>query len=95
MSAPDVVIPGIVGTILSLVVTFVNQSHWSGRVKGIVVIASSIVAGLATAIIRGDLGNGGWIQSVATVWGAAVLAWQLFWKPTGIGPQLEEMTNLK
>lgn len=94
MDVADVVIPGAVGAVLSILVSVVVQSHWANWVKGIVVVVSSILAGLATALIRGDLAGTGWLQSIGIVWGFTVMAYNWFWKPTGIGPKIELLTNL-
>jgi hypothetical protein len=92
---PDVMIPATVGTILSLIVSLIVQVSWPSWIKGIVVVASSLIAGFATALIRGDLSGIGWLQSIGIVWSFAVFAYNFFWKPTGIGPKLEAMTTLK
>lgn len=91
----DIQIPATVGFVLSLLVSVIARPAWPGWVKGLVVIGSSIVAGVVTAAIHGDLSGVGWYQAIGIVLIAAFSAYKLVWYPTGIGPKIEEKFDLK
>lgn len=85
----------LVGSLLPMLVAVVNRSHWAPAVKGLVVVASSIVAGGVTAWINGSLTGLRWTESALIVAGSAVAAYKLWWQPTGIGPAIEKATTPK
>jgi len=88
-------ISAAVGFVLPLLVSVVNRSYWPGWVKGVVVILSSLVAGVVTAWATEGLTGKSIVESVLVVGGAAIAAYKLFWQPTGIGPALEKATEPK
>jgi uncharacterized membrane-anchored protein len=83
----------LVGSLLPMLVAVVNRSHWAPSVKGLVVVASSIVAGLVTAWLNGQLTGLRWTESALIIAGAAVVAYKHFWQPTGIAPAIERATT--
>lgn len=85
----------VVGALLPALVALVNRSHWPAAAKGVVVIASSLLAGAVTAWATGDLNGKTFAQSAAVIAAAAVAAYHAWWKPTGIAPAIEQATTPK
>mgnify|MGYP001606331917 CR=1 FL=1 len=90
---PLEMLSALVGAFLPALVAVVNQAHWPSWAKGVVVVASSIVAGLVTAWLSGQLTGLRWTESALIIAGAAVVAYRHFWQPTGIGPAIERATT--
>lgn len=83
----------LVGALLPMLVAVVNRSHWPAWGKGVVVLASSVVAGGVTAWWSGQLTGLRWTESALIIAGAAVVAYRHFWQPTGIAPAIEAATT--
>ena len=85
---------GIVSVIMPLIVAVVVQSHWRKELKGAVALAASLIAGLGSVFINGtdfkDLG-----VVIPAVLVASQVSYHTFWKPTGLGPNLEAATDLQ
>lgn len=82
------------------IVSVIVRSHWAGWVKGVIVIATSLVIGSITVWANGQITHGPitfneWLTDFFLVGGAAVAAYRLFWQSTGIGPKLEAATSPK
>lgn len=90
----DIQIPATVGFFLSLLVSVITRPAWPNWVKGLIVIGSSVVAGIVTAAMHGDLGGVGWYQAIGIVLATTFAAYKLVWYPTGIGPKIESKTDL-
>lgn len=83
----------LVGVLLPALIAVVNRAHWVAWVKGVVAVASSALAGGVTAVLTGQLTGGTWLHAALVVAVAAVAAYRLWWKPTGIGPKIEASVN--
>jgi VIT1/CCC1 family predicted Fe2+/Mn2+ transporter len=83
----------LVGTLLPLLVAFVNRSSWSSGAKATVALLSSAAAGAVTAWLNGDLSGRDVTTAVLIVATATVASYHGFWKPTTIAPALEEATS--
>lgn len=90
---PELLYSFATGSLLPLLVAIVCREKWASWVKGIVVLLSSLLVGLLAAWAGGDLVGKGVVQSVIVVWGTALATYNMFWKPTGIAPWLERITD--
>lgn len=84
---------GGIGAIMPVLVSVVVRSNWPGWVKGLVAVVASIVFGAISAATAGDLTGATLLQGFLIVMAASQLAYQLFWKTTGIGPDIERATQ--
>jgi len=82
-----------IGTALPALVAVVNRAHWAGWIKAIVVLLSSLVVGFLTALFNGQLNGLGVSTAVLTVFLAALVTYQTWWKPSGIAPAIEKNIN--
>jgi hypothetical protein len=84
----------IVAFIIPLVLSVLNQSKWSPRVKAGLFFAVSLVAAAGTAYFEGDLDGKPWLDSALVIVPAGAAFYHGFWKPTTIAPKIEQKTNL-
>lgn len=83
----------LVGTLMPVLIAFVNRTTWSSGTKATVALVSSAVAGIATAWLNGELAGRDVIAAVLVAATATTVAYHAWWKPTGIAPALEEATS--
>jgi hypothetical protein len=83
----------IVGALLPAVVAAINRVNWPPWLKGVVAIATSIVAGGVTAYLTGQLTGATWVHAGVVVAGAALATYRWWWHPTGIAPAIERTVN--
>lgn len=88
----DLQVSLIIGTLLPLLVSVVVRSKWSSWLKGLVVLATSIVAGLLSAWAQHKLTDN-WAANTLVILILAIGTYKLFWQPTGIGPAIEKATQ--
>lgn len=84
----------IVGFLLPPALAVVQQTPWSSGLKAVVAFAASAVAGAGTAYFAADLTGRSFVSSALVVLVAAISTYHGFWKPTKVGPRIEEVTNL-
>jgi VIT1/CCC1 family predicted Fe2+/Mn2+ transporter len=83
----------LVGTLLPLLVAFVNRSTWSSGAKAVVAVISSAIAGTVTAWLNGELSGRDVVTAILIVATATVASYHGLWKPTTIAPAIEEATS--
>jgi VIT1/CCC1 family predicted Fe2+/Mn2+ transporter len=83
----------LVGTLLPLVVAFINRCNWPAGAKAIVAVLTSAIAGAVTAWLNGELAGRDVTTAILIVATATVTSYHGFWKPTGVAPKLEEATS--
>lgn len=94
MITPQLLYSLLVGsTLVPNLVSIIVRSHWPAWLKGVIAVATSIIAGTITAWANGQLTGLNWVQDVFAVAVAAIGAYKMFWQPTGIGPALELATQ--
>ncbi|MFJ7054676.1 hypothetical protein ACIQU7_23500 [Streptomyces albidoflavus] len=86
-----------VGVLLPALTAVVQHPRWSAAIKKWVAVAAALVAGIVTVAA-----DGGWAQfqngglTFATILGvlaASQTSYDLFWKPSRIGPLIEAATS--
>lgn len=84
----------IVGFLMPAAIAALNRRRWSSSAKGIVAFVACIGAAAGTAYFAGDLGNTSDLTTAAlTVFGAAIVTYHQWWKPSGIAPKIEAATG--
>jgi hypothetical protein len=88
-------VSAFVGLVMPLVVSVINQEHWSSPVKGFVAVLVSLVASLVTTWANGGLHGHSLASSFLVIFGATLATYRIFWKPTGISDKVETATTVK
>lgn len=84
----------LIGFIAPLIVSFLNQEHWSSQVKQIVAIVVAALLGVLTVYLTGVPVNWHSIgTSVAVVYAVSQGIYALIWKPSGVAPAIESATS--
>lgn len=82
----------IVGFVCPPIIAVINREKWSGQVKGVIAFIVCLLAAIGTAWYE-QTANWHDIRKVLpVVFGAAILTYHQFWKPTGIAPSIEKNT---
>lgn len=84
----------IIGFMLPALISFINQAKWSSQVKGVVALASSVVAGAGTAYFAGQWNSEDVVRSIMIVLILSQVAYATFWKPTNIASSIERDTTI-
>jgi len=88
-------VSAFVGLVMPLVVSVINQEHWSSELKGVVALVISFVAAGVTTWVNGGLHGHSLASSFLIVFGATIATYRVFWKPTGISDKVESATTVK
>ena len=83
----------IVGFFAPPVIAVIQQQKWSNAVRAAVTFVLALVAGAGTAFFQGDLTGKRFVEASLVILVAAISTYHGFWKPTGIGPRVEELTS--
>lgn len=84
----------LAGSALPPLVALVNRVAWPRPAKAAVAIASSVLVGVLTAWLAGDLSGASLAVGVLAVTTMALGTYQKMWKPSGIGDWLEMRYNV-
>jgi len=84
----------LVGTVLPLAISVVNQSRWSPKARGAVAFACCVLAAAGTAYFEGRFDADDVLSAFLGVFVAATTTYQMFWKPSGIAPAVEQATDV-
>lgn len=84
----------IVGFALPPVLSVIQQSNWSDRLRAVVAFLACAVAGAGVAYFQGELNFERWIEAGLVILVSAVATYRNFWKPTGVAPAIEAKTNV-
>jgi hypothetical protein len=87
-------VSAIVGAILPVLFSIVNQSHWSSAVKSVTVAALCVPSALVTAAVEGQLSLDSWATSLIFIYGAVITTYKGLYKPTGVAPTIEKATTI-
>lgn len=88
-----------IGTLMPVIIAIVVQSKWSARAKELVAFGSCFLAAAATVYMTGGLAlrprsAAEFGTDLLLILVATGAAYTKFWKPTGIAPFIEQLTNL-
>lgn len=84
----------LVGFFLPPVLSIVQQSNWSDRLRAVVAFAACLLAGAGVAYFQGDLTGKRFITGALVVMVTGLATYRNFWKPTGVAPAIETKTNV-
>lgn len=84
----------LVGFLLPPVLSIVQQSDWSDRLRAAVAFAACLLAGAGVAYFQGDLTGKRFVSGALIVLVTGLTTYRNFWKPTGISPGIEAKTNV-
>lgn len=95
--APDASVAmwgAIVGFLMPPVIAALNRRGWSSSAKAVCAFVACLIAAAATAFFAGDLDNvSDYATAALTVFGAAMVTFHQWWKPSGIAPKIENATG--
>lgn len=88
----------IVGFLLPLVTSVVQQPTWSTRTRVLVSLVASTIVGIVTVLVTTQLGDldtspVGILATIAAVITAAEATYQKLWQPSGIAGSIERATS--
>lgn len=83
----------ILGFGLPPIISALNRTKWSSAVRGIVAFVVCVVAALAVLWYEDLLNTVDIRNTIGLIFGLAITTYNLFWKPTGIAPAIEEATG--
>lgn len=83
----------IVGFLSPLLIAVVQQPKWSNRLRVLVTVAWSVVAGGGTAYFAGEFSGRGVVSAALVVCVTAIATYSNLWKPTRIAPMIEAATS--
>src|SRR5215471_7844554 len=84
----------IVGFLLPLGISLVQQAHWPVAFRSIIGFLMCLVAATGTVLIQvGSWDWHDWVQSALIIFVTAIATYQGFWKKTGVAPAIESATS--
>lgn len=86
----------VIGSLLPLLISIVNQPQWSSRTRTIMSVGVSILAGVVAYVSENGLDFSTPSNIVATIVGtvlATSVAYRNIWKPTGVAHAIEFGTS--
>lgn len=83
----------ILGVIAPLLISVVQRPGMTGTVRSVVAIAASLVIGVVTVLSTGDFNPENVLTTFAAVLAASHLAFESFYKPTGLAKVVELKTS--
>lgn len=84
----------LLGFFLPPVLSVLQQTNWSDRLKAVVAFLACVAAGTGLAYFQGDLTGKRFATGSLVILVTALATYRNFWKPTGISPGIETKTNL-
>lgn len=84
----------LTGTVLPLLISLINQCHWSASAKSIVALVICAAAAIAVSLHAGVTSGQGIAGGVIIVVTVTKALYEAFWKPTGIAPTIETATTV-
>lgn len=85
----------VVGFVLPLAISTVNQRRWSSTARGLVAFGGCLIAAAGTVYFEGTLRNGGDLASAfLAIFVTAIGTYKLYWRPSGIAPAVERVTEV-
>lgn len=85
----------IVGFLSPLVIAVIQQPTWRGPIRVAVTAGFSLVAGMVTAALNGDLTGRSTVSCFLIVAVTSIAAYQNLWRPARAAPWIEAKTSRK
>lgn len=82
-----------VGAFLPLLIAALIRGRWSSEAKQLSAFGLCVLAAAGTAWFTGEFNAGGVARAVLVVAVAAHSLYAQWWKPTGIAPAIERLTD--
>lgn len=79
--------------VLPPIIAIINRKHWSDEVRALVAMAVCMLYSAIITITRQDLDWHQWRNTLLQVFIGAFGAYQIFWKPSNIAPDIEAATS--
>src|SRR5512141_3096611 len=86
-------ISGVIGFLLPLVISLLNQTKWSSKLKSSVAFTCCVIAALITTWIKGDLNFTDIVGSAGVIFTVAQASYLGLWRPTNVAPTIEAATS--
>jgi hypothetical protein len=77
------------------VISAIQQSRWSPRVRSLVAFTFYLLVAAVTAWIAGLFNAADLVRLVLLIFLAAATSYKALWKPTGVSPAIEKVTSPK
>lgn len=91
---PNLVMWGtIVGTAMPLLISVLNKPDWTPTTRAVVAFLACLVAAVGTTYFEGTLIAGDVASAFLAVFVTAIATYNLYWKPSGISPRIEQATS--
>jgi peptidoglycan/LPS O-acetylase OafA/YrhL len=94
MTDPTSIDLALGGVAMSFLISVINQSRWSPKVKGIIAFAACLGAAAGLAALHGTLTWASWRDTAIPVTGAAMVMYHALWRPSGLAPAVEDATSV-
>lgn len=85
----------VVATVMPIITSLVISSTWSPQLKGVVSVIVSILLGAGTAYFAGQFDGVDATRAVLIIFFGGTFAHRQFWKPSGLGPAIEQATDTR
>ncbi len=98
MTEESLALSVLIGAILPPVFSVIMQAKWSQKTQSLVALFLCLGVAAATSfLVDGvDIKDPGfnWVIWAAGIYGAAMITYARFWKPTGVSPTIENKTSV-
>lgn len=85
----------VLGWLVPMLVSIVNQRGWSSTTKGVIAAVVSIITATVATMLSGNWDNSDMVRNILIVLTLSQVSYATFWKPSNIAPEIEEGTSVK
>lgn len=98
MTTHDAGIAALIGAVLPILIAVILQSHWTDGAKAVVAFlvcaAAAVLTSFLSDSVRWDDPGWNWVTWFGSMYGAAMILYARFYRPTNVAPTIEAKTNL-
>jgi uncharacterized membrane protein len=94
ISSQFVQLSALIGLLLPLLVSVVEQSHWPNWARSAVGVSSSMIAAVVAAIAEHKFNLHDWAASALTIFLMTKTTYLAVWKPSGLSGLIEKATSV-
>lgn len=84
----------LVGFFLPPALAIVMQARFSDKLRAAIAFVACVIAGAGIAYFQGDLTGKRFVSGALIVLTTGLATYRNFWKPTGIAPKIESVTEV-